>query len=120
MKWEGLAPDGGLFVPEQIPSLTSENLHQLCEMDYRTRAVKIMRLYLEEFSDLELEQFAAAAYGAQFDDPAVAPVKHLNENTSFLELWHGPACAKPCEERPRPVQPEKHPRPARRPLHGYL
>ena len=90
---KGLAPDGGLFVPEQIPCLTLDDLQKLCAMDYRSRAVKIMGLYLEEFTEEELRQFAQAAYGAQFDDPAVAPLKPLNENTSFLELWHGPTCA---------------------------
>ena len=87
---KGLAPDGGLFVPEQIPCVTPDDLRRLCAMDYRARAVKIMGLYLEAFSADELERFAQAAYGAQFDDPAIAPVKQLNENTSFLELWHGP------------------------------
>ena len=90
---KGLAPDGGLFVPEQIPCLTPDDLQNLCVMDYRARAVKIMGLYLEEFSESELEQFACAAYGEQFDDPSVAPVKPLNDSTSFLELWHGPTCA---------------------------
>ena len=90
---KGLAPDGGLFVPEQIPGISAEDLHQLCTMDYRARAVKIMGMYLEEFSEEELTQFADAAYGAQFDDPAVAPLRPLDENTSFLELWHGPTCA---------------------------
>lgn len=90
---KGLAPDGGLFVPERIPGLSAEDLNQLCIMDYCARAVNIMGLYLEEFSAAELEQFAAAAYGAQFDDSSIAPVKVLNENTSFLELWHGPTCA---------------------------
>ena len=60
---KGLAPDGGLFVPEQIPCLTPDDLQNLCVMDYRARAVKIMGLYLEEFSENELERFACAAYG---------------------------------------------------------
>lgn len=90
---KGLAPDGGLYVPERIPGISIEDLRQLCAMDYRARAVKIMGLYLEEFSESELEQFTDAAYGAQFDDPAVAPVRPLDEKTSFLELWHGPTCA---------------------------
>ena len=89
----GLAPDGGLYVPASVPKLTEDDLRALCAMNYRERAVKIMGLFLEEFSAEELERFAAAAYGAQFDDARVAPVHALNENTSFLELWHGPTCA---------------------------
>ena len=90
---KGLAPDGGLYVPEMIPTVSAADLRQLCAMDYRARAVKIMGLYLEEFSAEELSRFADAAYGAQFDAAAIAPVHPLNENTSFLELWHGPTCA---------------------------
>lgn len=52
-----------------------------------------MRPFLSEFTDAELERFTAAAYGSQFDDPAVAPVHRLDDATAFLELWHGPTCA---------------------------
>lgn len=89
----GLASDGGLFVPERIPALCLSDIQQLCAMDYRSRAVKIMRLFLEEFSEIELVQFAASAYGDHFDHKDIAPVRALDDHTSFLELWHGPTCA---------------------------
>ncbi len=89
----GLAPDGGLFVPMEIPALTVSDLEALCKMDYRQRAVNVMARYLPEFSAEELEGFAKAAYGENFDDPAIAPVHALDDKTSFLELWHGPTCA---------------------------
>ena len=89
----GLAPDGGLFVPMEIPALTASDLETLCKMDYRERAVSIMARYLPEFTKTELEGFAKAAYGENFDHPAIAPVRPLDEKTAFLELWHGPTCA---------------------------
>ena len=89
----GLAADGGLFVPESVPFISEADLQNLCSMDYRARAVKIMGLFLEEFTEQELKQFAAAAYGENFDHKDVAPVHTLDDNTSFLELWHGPTCA---------------------------
>ncbi len=89
----GLAPDGGLFVPMEIPVLTEPDLTALCKMDYRQRAVNVMARFLSEFSTEELEGFAKAAYGENFDDPAIAPVHALDAKTSFLELWHGPTCA---------------------------
>ena len=46
----GIAPDGGLFVPETIPHVDTEFLRSLCGMEYRARAKKLMGLYLEEFS----------------------------------------------------------------------
>ena len=89
----GIAPDGGLFVPERIPRIGQEALGELCGMDYRARAAKLMKLYLDEFSTEELENFVSLAYGDNFDDPAIAPTRFLDDNTAFLELWHGPTCA---------------------------
>ena len=59
----GLAPDGGLFVPETIPAVSPEELRALCAMDYRGRAVDIMQRFLEEFSREELTEFVSHAYG---------------------------------------------------------
>ena len=89
----GLAPDGGLFVPETLPEVSAQQLQALCGMTYQQRAVEIMRPFLSEFSDEELTHFTAAAYGSQFDDAAVAPLRRLDDTTAFLELWHGPTCA---------------------------
>ena len=89
----GLAPDGGLFVPEKIPTVTAAELNALCGMDYRSRAVDIMGRYLEEFSAEELEYFAQHAYAENFDHPDVAPLRFTDDRTAFLELWHGPTCA---------------------------
>ena len=90
---KGLAPNGGLYVPDELPALTAEDLTALEMMDYRGRAVKIMGMFLPEFTAEELERFACAAYGENFDDPHTAPVHALDDETSFLELWHGPTCA---------------------------
>jgi len=89
----GLAPDGGLFVPETVPSVTSEELNKLCAMNYRGRAVDIMSRYLADFSREELEGFVSKAYSDNFDDSDIAPVHFTDDNTGVLELWHGPTCA---------------------------
>ena len=56
----GLAPDGGLFVPESLPEVPAQQLQALCGMTYQQRAVTIMRPFLSEFTDAELERFTAA------------------------------------------------------------
>ena len=89
----GLAPDGGLFVPETIPTVSQEELKALCEMDYRARAVNIMKRFLEEFTAAELEDFVTHAYAENFDHPDIAPLRFTDERTAYLELWHGPTCA---------------------------
>lgn len=91
---EGLSRDGGLYLPESIPQLTLADIRALARLSYPERAAKIMRLYLEEFSEEELLGFAQKAYGpAKFDTPAAAPVVQLADNTYIQELWHGPTCA---------------------------
>ena len=89
----GLAPDGGLFVPETIPTVSAEELKALSSMDYRGRAVNIMKRFLEEFSADELNDFVTHAYAENFDHPGVAPLRFTDERTAYLELWHGPTCA---------------------------
>lgn len=89
----GLAPDGGLFVPETIPGVTMEELKTLCAMDYRARAVNIMRRFLPDFAEAELQDFVTHAYAENFDSPAVAPLRFTDDATAYLELWHGPTCA---------------------------
>lgn len=90
----GLSRDGGLFLPESIPQLSMDQLKELCGESYVSRAAKIMKLYLDEFSLEELQGFAANAYSTQkFDVPEAAPLRTLDDSTAFLELWHGPTCA---------------------------
>ena len=91
---QGLAPDGGLFVPAMFPTVTADQLVRLCEMNYTRRAVEILSLFLEDFSRQEIEQAVTAAYGPdRFDDPAVAPLKRLEDGAWVLELFHGPTLA---------------------------
>ncbi len=89
----GLSRDGGLFTPQSLPELGIEELKKLSAMDYRGRAVEIMKLFLDDFSREELEGFAKAAYADNYDSPDPAPLRKIDAKTSFLELWHGPTCA---------------------------
>lgn len=91
---QGLSRDGGLFLPEHIPTLTADALENMKNMSYAERAVRVMKLYLDEFTEDELRAYAGSAYGAdKFDTPAVAPLRRLDSSTAVLELWHGPTCA---------------------------
>ena len=91
---QGLSREGGLFLPEKMPSLTASQLKAMESMTYQERAVEIMSLFLEDYSRQELKSFADSAYGPdRFDCDAVAPVHTLDEKTHCLELWHGPTSA---------------------------
>lgn len=90
----GIAPDGGLFCPTEIPKLSEEEIQKLCRMDYRGRSAAIIGKYLEEFAVEELEDFAAKAYADEkFGSSDTAPLVKLKSGAHILELWHGPTCA---------------------------
>jgi len=89
----GLASDGGLYVPETFPAVGPEELSRLCGMDYRGRAAQIIGKYLAEYTKDEVAAIVKAAYGINYDDPLIAPTRFTDEDTGFLELWHGPTSA---------------------------
>ena len=90
----GLAPDGGLYVPEELPRLGPEELSGLAALAYPERAARLLSLFLTDYEEEELLRFARAAYGPdRFDDPAVTPLVSLDARTFALELWHGPTAA---------------------------
>ncbi|MCL2568717.1 MAG: threonine synthase [Oscillospiraceae bacterium] len=91
---QGLASDGGLFVPEVLPRFTEDQIESLCEMTYQERAVYLMGFFLRDFSFPELAEFVEQAYNEKtFDAPEIAPLVECAEDTWFLELWHGPTSA---------------------------
>ncbi len=89
---QGIAPDGGLYMPETIPTLTEDLLKDLCSLSYCERAAKIMSLFLTDYTYDELLTDCKEAYGDNFDGYA-APVVNAGDRTRVLELWHGPTCA---------------------------
>ena len=89
----GLAPDGGLFVPEELPKLSLAQIEAFSKTDYRGRAEELLSLFLDEFDRAEIKRIVSAAYGDNFDDSAVAPLHIIDGKTAVLELWHGPTCA---------------------------
>ena len=90
---KGLAADGGLYVPQELPHVDTEEIRRMCGMDYRARAVCIMSKFLDDFSQDELTDFVKHAYAENYDDSAIAPLRQVCDDTAFLELWHGPTCA---------------------------
>lgn len=85
---QGLAPDGGLYCPDNFPALSSDKLINVAKMPYAQRSAEILGLFLPDFTSEELQNAAEIAY-ANFPIPVTA----LDDKISILELWHGPTCA---------------------------
>lgn len=91
---DGISPDGGLYIPVEIPALSADELKALCNADYKERAKKVLGLYLTDFSKDELDYCVEGAYKeGKFSSEKVAPVVKLHDNVSILELFKGPTCA---------------------------
>ncbi len=90
---EGIAPGGGLFVPERLPAMTSTEIDALAGLPYARRAEQVINAFEPDLAPAVLTAAAAGAYGAQFDVPEVAPVRDLGGGRFVLELWHGPTLA---------------------------
>ena len=90
---QGLAADGGLFVPESIPTLTFDEIKALCDVDYPTRAAKILGKFLTDYTEEELLADCRAAYAETSFVGGAAPLVALDSTMHSLELWHGPTAA---------------------------
>ena len=88
---EGLASDGGLFVPQALPSF-DKALDEFAQMDYRQTAYEVMKLLLTDFTEEELRYCIDKAYDGKFDTEAIAPLAEV-KNAWYLELFHGPTIA---------------------------
>jgi len=89
---EGIAPDGGLFVPQKLPALSLTDITGLAALPYHERAARIYEAFGLDMSAARISAIAAAAYGPNFDDPTIAPVRQVGDRF-VLELWHGPTLA---------------------------
>ncbi|MBR2188888.1 MAG: threonine synthase [Eubacterium sp.] len=87
----GLAPDGGLYVPDQIPRLEIAP-EELSGMSYQEIAYAVMSRFLTDYSEEELKACIARAYDSKFDTPEIAPLRKAGD-VWYLELFHGATIA---------------------------
>ncbi len=87
----GLAPDGGLFVPEQVPKL-DVTLNKLKGMSYQETAYCVMKQFLTDFTEEELKGCIQKAYDSKFDTEEIVSLVKV-DNTYYLELFHGATIA---------------------------
>jgi len=89
----GLAPDGGLYLPQSWPQLGASQIASFKSARYQDVAFHILSHFTRDsFSDAELRAAITAAY-ADFDAPEIAPLSEIGEGRYLLELFHGPTLA---------------------------
>lgn len=90
---KGIAPGGGLYVPEEIPALTITEILSFAEWPYQRRAAEVFSRFGVDLPRPRIDSLMAEAYGGQWDSEAVAPVVEVRPDMHVLELWHGPTSA---------------------------
>ncbi len=89
----GLAPDGGLYVPEAWPRFTEAEIAAMAGLSYVELAVKVMSPFVAgSLTEDELRDLCTRAYG-RFSHEAVTPLVQLDQQQWLLELFHGPTLA---------------------------
>ena len=86
----GLGSDGGLLIPEKIPSL-GRNIRELANTSYSELAFEIFKLYIDDIPENELRRIVDKSY-SNFSDPQVTPLVKVDDDY-ILELFHGPTLA---------------------------
>lgn len=91
---KGIAPGGGLFVPERIPHLDLKDICALGKLPYAQRAARVYEMFGVDFDDATVERLMDDIYGDAFDTPEIAPIVKVGGDGMYvLELWHGPTSA---------------------------
>ncbi|MFP3153961.1 threonine synthase [Lachnospiraceae bacterium ZAX-1] len=88
---KGLAEDGGLFVPTDIPTL-DRSIKEFTDLTYQETAYEVMKLFFTDFSEEELKTCIHRAYDSKFDTGEIAPIVTYAD-INYLELFHGATIA---------------------------
>ena len=88
---QGLAQDGGLFVPDHFPKLEI-SLEECSKLNYKELAYEVMKLFLTDFTEEELKGCIERAYDEKFDTEEIAPLAEVDK-AYYLELFHGATIA---------------------------
>ncbi len=88
----GLAPGGGLYLPESLPQFSSADLRAMAGLDYPSLCAAFMRRFATDIDEATFAEIVAKSY-ANFSHPEIAPLVPLADNLQVLELFHGPTLA---------------------------
>ena len=91
---EGLAPDGGLYVPEVYPQVDAATLAHWRTLSYQELAFAVMSLFIDDIDAADLKALIARSYRAEvFGDARITPLRPLEPGVFVLGLSNGPTLA---------------------------
>jgi len=91
---QGMVPEGGLFVSDVIPELSTDEVKELVLAEYQETAKNLFSYFLDDYSQEEISECVEKAYNEEkFNSSKIAPLHSLSNDVHILELWHGPTLA---------------------------
>jgi threonine synthase len=91
---EGLAPDGGLYLPEQYPKVDAATLSKWRGLPYHELAFEILSLYIDDIPSADLKAICAKTYTPEvFGTREIVPLKKLEDGLCLEALSNGPTLA---------------------------
>ena len=91
---EGLAPDGGLYLPERYPQVDAATLAKWRSLPYAELAFEILSLYIDDIPAADLKAICRKTYTPEvFGSEAIVPLKMLEEGVYLEALSNGPTLA---------------------------
>ena len=95
--FEGLAPDGGLYMPENFPLLSGSFLDDLANKTFSEIALEVGKLFIDDIPEKDLKEIITGAFSPEVftdcGDGFPTPLVKISENIFVEELWHGPTLA---------------------------
>ena len=88
----GLAANGGLFVPEKLPTVSDAEMDEMLEASFTERTAKILKKFFTECDGAALLSALDSAY-SEFEGDDPAPLVRVDDGVYMLELFHGPTCS---------------------------
>lgn len=90
---QGLASDGGLYVPESLPKFSNKDIREFRKLNYSELFFEVTKYFVDgEIDDKIYKEIIDKSY-KNFSHQAIAPTKQLDQNEFLLELFHGPTLA---------------------------
>jgi threonine synthase len=91
---QGLAPDGGLYIPETWPQLSTDDLQSMVGLPYADVAQKVISSFVgNDIAPDTMKKILTEVYQGSFDHACVAPLIQISPNVWVMELFHGPTLA---------------------------
>jgi threonine synthase len=91
---EGLAPDGGLYLPESYPQIDDATLTKWRKLPYHELAFEVLQLYIDDIPAADLKAICAKTYTAEvFGTKQIVPLKKLEDGVFLEALSNGPTLA---------------------------